>query len=616
MKFLFKVFRIKEWAGSKLVMQTGIFLMLAFCCGIEAAAIWKPFLLFAAYSATYFALGYIANDLSDIKSDRQAGKRNAFQEKGAPCGIALFVLLSVLNIGVALIISLNRIYILIIGFGYLLGIFYSFKPLRFKERGVLGLIVASLCQRNLQLAVIPFLFEVDYILFALVNALIFINGIRYILIHQYLDSGNDIKSGTETFAVNRLALTKKIIMICYAAELVLMMSCFAYAFGLDGYYLLFIPVALFAVELSLYVMIVKSRQSLFTSYGYVPLDLFYLLGIPVTFLSLIAASSSGGRWACLIVCIFLIVPAYSMLKIYFGYAKFFAGNSRFIHGCRKLWKSTQTVGGLYFINVTPVFGEGEEAAAEKLNSYAVLCPCKARVPFSALTPYLQGDKCVELIFNPELNSFEQPLNNLQLKNKSILHYFAVYVIPKEIFWMNRKKSAAQTIVNCMAHCGENRQSGTIGCVECAAVKPDKNFYRFYGLACSELYFRRKDCFMSVFPSFLMFTVFWLAAGVAGLFVLKPLAVFSGACLAAFCLAAVIDGLFTNKTGLYNSFVFYKNLYLCRYSGRRVPPCKKYGVYTDKIVAQANRRRNMAAYAILAMAIALIVVCCLAAGGVI
>ena len=618
MKFLFRVFRIKEWFNSKLTMQIGIFLMLAFCCGLDPISLLKPFFLFIAYAITYFALGYIANDLSDIKSDKRVGKRNAFQDVGIGVGITLFVILSILNIGIALIVSRNWIYILIIVFGYLLGIFYSFKPLRFKERGVLGLIVASLCQRNLQLAIVPFLFNVNIVLFALMNVLSFINGIRYILIHQYIDYDNDIKSGTTTFAINKRDLTKKIIIVCFAFELALTLGCFVYALGFDSYLLFLIPIAVLLLECSLYLMILKSKQSLFTSYGYVPLDLFYLVGIPVTFSVLIGVQSFKTCWGCLIVAIFLIIPIYSMFKVYFGYLKFFINNRHFIHGCRCLWKLTNTISELYFINVNPVFANAEEKDyAHELQSYAIISTCNVSVPFSILKPYLQGNTCRELVFNPSINSFEQPMNYFQLKNKSMLHYFAIYIIPKDIFWMNRKKSAAKTIVNCMAHSGEDRESFTVNEVECSVKQPNKDFYTFSGLACSELYFRRKDCFMSVFPSFLIFAIFWLIAGVIGIFLYKLLAIFAGGSIVLFCFAVLIDKFISiRKQGIINSFIFNKNLYSCKYSGKRVPLFKKYGIYTNSIVTAANHQRNKLIYAICAMLISLIAICCLALMGVI
>lgn len=617
MKFLYKVLRIKEWFSSKLTMQIGIFLMLAFCCGLNPISLLKPFSLFVAYAITYFALGYIANDLSDIKSDKRVGKRNAFQDVGIGVGITLFVILSVLNIGIALIVSQNWIYILIIGFGYLLGIFYSFKPLRFKERGVLGLIVASLCQRNLQLAIIPFLFNVNIVLFALMNVLSFINGIRYILIHQYMDYDNDIKSGTTTFAINKRDLTKKIIVTCFSFELALTIGCFVYALIFNSYILCLIPLAILLIECSLYLMVLKSRQSLFTSYNYVPLDFFYLIGIPATFLILIGAQSLKTCWACLVVAIFLIKPIFSMIKLYFGYLKFFIKNRHFIRGCRCLWKITNTIGELYFINVEPIFADSEEKnSVNDLQSYAIISSCKVSVPFSIIKPYLQGEICRELIFNPNIDSFEQPLNNFQLKNKSMLHYFAIYIIPKAVFWMNRKKSATRTIVNCMAHSGENRDSSSINAVECSIKRPNQDFYTFSGLACSELYFRRKDCFMSVFPSFLMFAIFWLIAGILGIFFYKLLAIFSGGSIILFCFMFLIDKLISiRKRGIINSLIFNKSLYGCKYSGKRVPLFKKYGIYTDLIVANANQQRNKLIYAICAMIISLIVICCLVITGV-
>jgi hypothetical protein len=341
------------------------------------------------------------------------------------------------------------------------------------------------------------------------------------------------------------------------------------------------------------------------------------VGIPVTFLILIGVSSLDTCWACLIVAIFLIKPIYSMIKLYFGYLKFFIKNRHFIHGCRCLWKITNTIGELYFINVEPIFADSEEKNyASELQSYAIISPCKVSVPFSMIKPYLHGDTSRELVFNPNINSFEQPMNYFQLKNKSMLHYFAIYIIPKAVFWMNRKKNAAKTIVNCMAHSGENREISTINAVECNIKHPNKDFYTFSGLACSELYFRRKDCFMLVFPSFLIFVIFWLIAVVIGIFFYNLLAIFAGLSIILFCCMVLIDKLITiRKQGLINSLIFNKSLYGCKYSGKRVPIFKKYGIYTHLIVADANHQRNKLIYAICAMIISLIVICCLVATGV-
>ena len=132
MRFLYKAFRIKEWVSSKLTMQIGFFLLFAFCGGADALFMLKPFALFVAYAVTYFALGYIANDLSDVAVDKKVEKRNAFIDKGIGLGVFLFVLLSLLNIGVALLISRYWLFLLLIVLGYLIGIFYSFKPFRYR----------------------------------------------------------------------------------------------------------------------------------------------------------------------------------------------------------------------------------------------------------------------------------------------------------------------------------------------------------------------------------------------------------------------------------------------------------------------------------------------------
>lgn len=616
MRFLCKVFRIKEWFNSKLIIQIGFFILLAFWCKIDSVTLLKPFFIFVAFMIICFALGYMANDLSDIKSDKKVGKQNAFENKGIGIGIIFFVVLTFFYFLCMYLVCRNPILTAIIVLGYFIGIFYSFKPVRFKERGALGIIVSSLCQRNLPLMMALALLDVDIILFILINVLNFTNGVRYILIHQYNDYDNDIKSETTTFVTNKRNVANKLIFLCFCVELSLMIVCCIYVRKFLPEFAYIIPVGLFTLELSLYIMIKKSGQSLFTSYDFVPLDFFYLVGIPATFLLLIGLSAPGNEWGCFIIAVFLIKPIYSIFKLYLGYVRFFLCNSYFIYGCRHLWKITNTIGKQYFINVEPVFEDPkEEKYLDELQSYAIISPCKVRVPFSIIKSYLKGGVCRELVFNPNIDSFEQPMKYFQLKNKSMLHYFAIYIIPKEIFWTNRKPRAAETIVNCIIHSGTTYVSLFIDVVECGVSRPNKDFYAFYGLACSELYFRRNDCFISVFPSFLMVAILWLIVGIIGVFFYKFLFIFSVGNIVLFCFMLLIDKLISiRKIGIINTLVFNKNLYCCKYSGKSVPLFKRYGIYTDLIVAQANQQRNRLAYAICAMIISLIVVCCLASIG--
>ena len=214
MNVLKRIFRVSEWFGSKLPLQIAVFLLLAYNVGYDAKNIATKFVLFIVYSVTYFSISYLANDLSDIEDDKKAGKRNAFRDTNISVGIVAFVVTTLLHFASVVLISITWQFIVFSVVGYLFGIFYSFKPLRFKERGIVGLVVASFFQRNLQLLVIPFMFEVDWLPFVLINIASFVYGIRFILIHQYMDYENDKVSGTKTFVGKAKKITKLIIYIC------------------------------------------------------------------------------------------------------------------------------------------------------------------------------------------------------------------------------------------------------------------------------------------------------------------------------------------------------------------------------------------------------------------
>ena len=173
-------------------------------------------------------------------------------------------------------------------------------------------------------------------------------------------------------------------------------------------------------------------------------------------------------------------------------------------------------------------------------------------------------------------------------------------------------------MNCMSHCGDKRERGVLPRVECHTEEPDTWFYDFSGRACAELYTRQKDCFMSVIPVFVSFLFFWLLAGLAGLFLSTTLSLFSVAVVLLFSGAVAVDGIVTiKKRGLTlkGAIVFHKALYRSDRCGTGVPLSKKYGIYTDKIVADAARDRRKLLYAGCAMILSFALFLSLALTGV-
>jgi 4-hydroxybenzoate polyprenyltransferase len=84
---------------------------------------------------------------------------------------------------------------------FFLATFYSLRPIRFKERGFVGILVATLSQRPLLFMFFPLLIpSCDITLFWILLGWIFFLGLSVEIAHQLDDFDNDIKAGVITWA--------------------------------------------------------------------------------------------------------------------------------------------------------------------------------------------------------------------------------------------------------------------------------------------------------------------------------------------------------------------------------------------------------------------------------
>lgn len=154
--------------------------------------------------------GHVINDIFDIEQDRLAGKRN-FMAPYRPPAQAFFTLLTILAGVVPLLwINVGTSAWILLAINYLLPTVYSIPPLRFKERGILGV----LCDTSGAHA-IPTLFIATAFannaaapssqanLFTWVAGIwAFLFGLKGILNHMIADRASDIVGGARTFAVD------------------------------------------------------------------------------------------------------------------------------------------------------------------------------------------------------------------------------------------------------------------------------------------------------------------------------------------------------------------------------------------------------------------------------
>ena len=262
--------------------------------------------VFFLFFATYYAFNYLINDYFDKEADRKAGKPKVIQS--VPDRVTLLALSALFLLGtVSLWIreeyapKMIAVSLLV----YLLGISYSVKGLRMKERGLWGLTVSAFAQRNSPVLLASVMKNMDLLSFWLWMTISFANGLRYILIHQLLDRENDRKAGLHTFVSDKRAGISAAVLTCFFLEILSLLLLF--------WRVLSVPLTwvLIASYLSLCVLNADflthvTKQSWLYSFGNVPLEDFYNLFLPLILTA--ALSCASDMYGLLLVTVIYLFP--------------------------------------------------------------------------------------------------------------------------------------------------------------------------------------------------------------------------------------------------------------------------------------------------------------------
>jgi 4-hydroxybenzoate polyprenyltransferase len=164
----------------------------------EANAIFPLLFLFVIFQVFVFAYTFVVNDISDRDIDLSAGKIRPIQEYSKRKQTIIIVTLAAAALSIPLSLGDSIVKITSI-ITFLLLTFYSFKPLRFKERGIIGLIVAAGAQRSALFLVYGqlLLANASHVLFFMIW--LFIIGFQDELGHQLTDMENDEKASVKTW---------------------------------------------------------------------------------------------------------------------------------------------------------------------------------------------------------------------------------------------------------------------------------------------------------------------------------------------------------------------------------------------------------------------------------
>ncbi|MGD8539527.1 MAG: UbiA family prenyltransferase [Candidatus Aminicenantes bacterium] len=143
----------------------------------------------------------LINDLTDKEIDRRAGKERWITSFPPLAGTMIPVLL--LALGFFALIQAGGDMPVFASFilPVLLGTFYSLKPIRFKDRGIWGIVDYSLSATILSVIVPWTLFRPAFLLLPLLFTVVFGDKLIQILFHQIADFDTDREENVKSFAV-------------------------------------------------------------------------------------------------------------------------------------------------------------------------------------------------------------------------------------------------------------------------------------------------------------------------------------------------------------------------------------------------------------------------------
>lgn len=306
MRQMISYLRVTEWLDSKVTFMIGVLLIFLFSEDSPFEEILIKTSIFFLYSSMFLAFSYVANDFSDIEVDKKAGKKKVIANMPQwSIWVSLIVMVIIGNTPIILYVEKKLLCILLILFTYILGLAYSTLGIRFKERGVWGLIECSFAQRSMPLLMLFFLVRNDKLtVISILGWIIlsFIIGLRYIVIHQVKDMDNDLATGVNTYVTQKHMNYRKVMIIMLGFEVVLLLALLIPLWLNETVLILVFFILNIALEYCIYMVIqVYAKKDFFLTFDSVPMEAFYNTLLPV----LLAISLSLRDIKALVILLFL-----------------------------------------------------------------------------------------------------------------------------------------------------------------------------------------------------------------------------------------------------------------------------------------------------------------------
>ncbi len=208
--------------GKRGVSKTGtlwlpIAVMLSTQSATQLSSAWLVCLLLFAASACRTQALILANDLTDRTEDLAAGKERWIQRFSPTGGVGVVVAL--LAAGASIFLTAHAAGALTAyAAAVILGLLYSLRPVRFKERGLMGLVVYS-GSCALAYVIVPWEWlRGDWADGSAVLAAVFLDRWVNLHFHQVIDYDADSRGARETYVV-RVGLDRARLTLQWAAAL-------------------------------------------------------------------------------------------------------------------------------------------------------------------------------------------------------------------------------------------------------------------------------------------------------------------------------------------------------------------------------------------------------------
>ena len=182
------------------------------------------FFLFSMFSTSY---GYLINDFADRELDAKHGKPNTFENDSSLKALLVVFIFGGISLALGLRFVKSQLFLCLWVGWVFLATFYSLRPLRLKEKGVLGLFAVVGAQRVFPILITFAAFRYyelsDIITF---TCYVFFRGLSSDLNHQMEDYQKDLMTGTDTYAVeNGLRKARKAFRLSLELEKVFLILC-------------------------------------------------------------------------------------------------------------------------------------------------------------------------------------------------------------------------------------------------------------------------------------------------------------------------------------------------------------------------------------------------------